>query len=69
MDGWADLSAPLQNFAVDNSVFCWYAYYQTSLYMLTRVERTEYEIDDRQRSDREWKVGMATSPQNAFVSG
>ncbi len=37
--------------------------------MLTRVERAEYEMDDRQRSDREWEVGMDASSQNALVSG
>ncbi len=34
-----------------------------------RVDRTEYEGGDRQRSDAEWKFGMDAPTQNAFVSG
>ena len=36
---------------------------------LTRVERTEYERGDQQRSDVEWKFGMGMRSQNAFGSG
>jgi len=56
---------------VDISLFYLLSLKQGNNYIhkLTRVERTEYESGDQQRSEAECKFGMETQPQNAFVSG